>query len=58
MSTISSANTQRYTLRDQPVRGRAMVLNELRLRRLMEHNSRLRVEVSRPRIRTSEASFR
>lgn len=47
-----------YSLRDQPVRGRATTVNHLRLRRLVEHNSRLRDDLQRPRIRTSEASLR
>lgn len=33
-------------------------MSELKLRRLMEHNARLRDDLARPRIRVSEASAR
>lgn len=33
-------------------------MSELKLRRLMEHNQRLREDLARPRVRVSEASAR
>lgn len=42
---------------DPPRRGKNSMA-ELRLRRLLEHNQRLREDLARPRIRVSEASMR
>lgn len=58
MSSASPNMNKRYSLRDQPLRGKTTTMNHLRLRRLMEHNSRLWDDLQRPRIRTSEASLR
>lgn len=39
-------------------RGGRQSMSELRYRRLLEHNQRLREDLARPRIRVSEASAR
>jgi hypothetical protein len=41
-----------------PARPQKQSMAELKLRRLTEHNQRLRADLARPRIRVSEASIR